>query len=54
MLFLRPSHVSVIGGSKIYEEFPRDYNKPVVVSGFEPVDDAISLYDSKTVCRKKK
>ena len=36
--FLGPSHVSVISGSKIYEKFPRDYNKPVVVSGFEPVD----------------
>lgn len=36
--FLGPSHVSVISGSKIYEEFPKDYNKPVVVSGFEPVD----------------
>lgn len=36
--FLGPSHVSVISGSKIYEEFPRDYDKPVVVAGFEPVD----------------
>ena len=36
--FLGPSHVSVISGSKIYEEFPRDYNIPVVVAGFEPVD----------------
>jgi hydrogenase expression/formation protein HypD len=36
--FLGPSHVSVISGSKIYEEFPRDWGKPVVVSGFEPVD----------------
>ena len=43
-LFLGPSHVSVISGSKIYEEFPRDYNKPVVVSGFEPVDVMQSLY----------
>ena len=43
--FLGPSHVSVISGSKIYEEFPRDYNRPVVVSGFEPVDvmQAISM-----------
>lgn len=43
--FLGPSHVSVITGSKIYEEFPRDFNKPVVVSGFEPVDvmEAISM-----------
>lgn len=36
--FLGPSHVSVITGAKIYEEFPRDFGKPVVVSGFEPVD----------------
>ena len=36
--FLGPSHVSVISGSKIYEEFTKNYNKPVVVSGFEPVD----------------
>ncbi|WP_428024929.1 hydrogenase formation protein HypD [Arcobacter sp.] len=36
--FIGPSHVSVITGSKIYEEFPRNYKKPVVVSGFEPVD----------------
>ena len=36
--FLGPSHVSVISGSKIYEEFPRDYKIPVVVGGFEPVD----------------
>lgn len=41
--FLGPSHVSVISGSKIYEEFPRDYKKPVVVSGFEPVDVMQSL-----------
>jgi hydrogenase expression/formation protein HypD len=36
--FLGPSHVSVIAGAKIYEEFPTKYNRPVVVSGFEPVD----------------
>jgi len=36
--FIGPAHVSVISGSKIYDEFPRNYNKPVVVSGFEPVD----------------
>jgi hydrogenase expression/formation protein HypD len=36
--FLGPSHVSVISGARIYEEFPRDYGRPVVVSGFEPVD----------------
>ncbi len=36
--FLGPSHVSVITGSKIYEEFPANYHTPVVVSGFEPLD----------------
>jgi len=36
--FLGPSHVSVISGSKIYDEFPKTYNTPVVVAGFEPVD----------------
>jgi hydrogenase expression/formation protein HypD len=36
--FIAPSHVSVMTGSKIYEEFPINYAKPVVVSGFEPVD----------------
>jgi hydrogenase expression/formation protein HypD len=43
--FLGPSHVSVISGSKIYEEFPKDYGRPVVVAGFEPVDvmQAISM-----------
>ena len=36
--FLGPSHVSVITGSKIYEKFPTEYGRPVVVAGFEPVD----------------
>jgi hydrogenase expression/formation protein HypD len=36
--FLGPSHVSVIAGSRIYEEFPKRYGRPVVVAGFEPVD----------------
>ena len=36
--FLGPSHVSVISGSKIYDKFPKEHNRPVVVTGFEPVD----------------
>jgi hydrogenase expression/formation protein HypD len=36
--FLGPSHVSVISGAKIYQDFPTIYKRPVVVSGFEPVD----------------
>ncbi|MEK6658375.1 MAG: hydrogenase formation protein HypD, partial [Campylobacterota bacterium] len=42
--FIGPAHVSVISGSKIYDEFARDYKKPLVVSGFEPVDVMKSLY----------
>ncbi len=36
--FIGPSHVSVIAGAKIYKPFPQKYGRPVVVSGFEPVD----------------
>ncbi len=36
--FIAPSHVSVITGAKIYQEFVDKYNTPVVVAGFEPVD----------------
>jgi len=42
--FLGPSHVSVISGAKIYDKFPKDYNKPVVVTGFEPVDMMEGIY----------
>jgi len=36
--FIGPSHVSVITGAKAYEFLVKDYNTPVVVAGFEPVD----------------
>jgi hydrogenase expression/formation protein HypD len=36
--FIGPSHVSVIIGAKSYEFLTKDYNTPVVVAGFEPVD----------------
>lgn len=42
--FLGPSHVSVITGSEIYEPFASIYKKPVVVSGFEPVDVMQSIH----------
>lgn len=35
---LAPSHVSVITGSKIYEEIANEFKKPISVSGFEPLD----------------
>lgn len=36
--FLGPAHVSVVIGSQPYEWFAREYGKPVVISGFEPID----------------
>ncbi|NCC02632.1 MAG: hydrogenase formation protein HypD [Proteobacteria bacterium] len=36
--FVGPSHVSAIIGTKPYEIASRDYGKPVVITGFEPLD----------------
>lgn len=35
---IAPSHVSVITGAKIYQPLVEQFQRPVVVSGFEPVD----------------
>ena len=36
--FIGPGHVSSITGCRPYEFIARDYHKPVVISGFEPLD----------------
>ena len=36
--FIGPSHVSAVIGSRPYEHFAQEYRKPVVISGFEPLD----------------
>ena len=36
--FLGPSHVSAIIGSQPYEFFAEEFQKPVVIAGFEPLD----------------
>src|SRR5918998_642686 len=36
--FVGPGHVSTVVGARPFEFIPKDYEKPVVVSGFEPVD----------------
>jgi len=36
--FVGPGHVSTVSGCRPYEFIPRVYGKPVVVSGFEPLD----------------
>jgi hydrogenase expression/formation protein HypD len=42
--FLAPGHVSTIIGLKTYEVFPRVYNMPTVVAGFEPIDVLFGVY----------
>jgi hydrogenase expression/formation protein HypD len=36
--FIAPGHVSTVIGTQPYEFIPREYDKPVVVTAFEPVD----------------
>ena len=36
--FIGPAHVSTIIGSRPYEYFAEEYQKPVVIAGFEPLD----------------
>ena len=36
--FVGPAHVSTVIGSRPYEHFAEEYQKPVVIAGFEPLD----------------
>ncbi|MCE0723215.1 MULTISPECIES: hydrogenase formation protein HypD [Legionella] len=36
--FVGPAHVSIVIGSKPYEAVCKKYHKPIVISGFEPLD----------------
>ena len=36
--FVGPAHVSIVIGTAPYEPFARAWHKPVVISGFEPLD----------------
>ena len=42
--FVGPGHVSTVIGTRPYEFVPREYGKPVVVAGFEPLDVLQSVY----------
>jgi len=42
--FIGPGHVSTIIGLRPYEFIGRDYGKPVVVAGFEPLDILQSIW----------
>jgi hydrogenase expression/formation protein HypD len=36
--FIGPGHVSTVIGARPFEFVPRDYGRPLVISGFEPLD----------------
>lgn len=42
--FIGPGHVSTVIGTRPYEFVAREYHKPVVISGFEPLDVLQSVY----------
>lgn len=42
--FLGPGHVSMVIGSEPYEFIASDYKKPLVISGFEPLDILQSVW----------
>jgi hydrogenase expression/formation protein HypD len=42
--FIGPGHVSTVVGARPFEFLPLDYGKPVVISGFEPLDLLQSVY----------
>lgn len=42
--FLGPGHVSMVIGSRPYEFIARDFNKPITIAGFEPLDVLQSVW----------
>src|SRR3984893_4116685 len=42
--FIGPGHVCTVVGARPFEFIPADYRKPVVISGFEPLDLLQSVY----------
>ncbi|AKG23774.1 hydrogenase formation protein HypD [Calothrix sp. 336/3] len=42
--FVGPGHVSMVIGSKPYEFIAKEYHKPIVISGFEPLDILQSIW----------
>jgi hydrogenase expression/formation protein HypD len=41
--FIGPSHVSAVIGSRPYEYFAEEYQRPVVIAGFEPLDVMLAI-----------
>ena len=50
--FFGPGHVSMVIGTKPYEFIAQNYNKPLVIAGFEPLDVLHSIWMViKQICR---
>jgi hydrogenase expression/formation protein HypD len=47
--FIGPGHVSTVVGARPFEFIPADYGKPIVISGFEPLD---LLYSVQMILRQ--
>ena len=50
--FLGPGHVTMIIGLKPYEFISQSYQKPIVISGFEPLDVLQSIYMLLLQCKE--
>ncbi len=42
--FLGPGHVAVIVGCRPFEFIPAEWNRPIVITGFEPIDVLQAIY----------
>src|SRR5918997_1230982 len=42
--FIGPGHVSTVVGARPFDFIPREYDKPIVVAGFEPLDVLQSIH----------
>jgi hydrogenase expression/formation protein HypD len=42
--YIGPGHVCAVAGSKIFDALASNYNMPIVISGFEPVDLVQAVY----------
>lgn len=52
--FLCPGHVSTVIGSRAYEGLAGQYQRPFVVTGFEPEHILVAVYDIIRQCRQGK
>jgi len=50
--FIGPSHVSIVIGEHAYQQISNDYQKPIVISGFEPLDVMQSILMLLTMLNK--